>query len=381
MGLGSPCMRRMRVGLSGKMAAAAVAAVVVLGGCGSATNGVFSGHSVSTGATPPSQPAGAVLFGNQVTAALPSMGPAPSAAALTAWDLSVTLVRFGTSGRIGSGEDALIPARGDHFVIAEVALGSGESGAVAAALGQQSGSSSGSSGTSGGPGGSANSVLSVVVGGAQPTKLDFAAQASSGSLPLVVSVPMRSQSVSLQLIDGKLSESLNLVTGKADTSGLPVVLGRSNVNAGLNTSLNLAYMEAYPGGSGDAETTTYTFGPAFLTYFDQDGNVLAPAPTEAELVLQVTVQASDSGFVPPPASLSLALPDGTKVTATDGSQVFGADVSNEPVYLFTVPATMTTGTVTYTPATFTDPSGDSYTFGNATLTVPINVPTSNVSGG
>lgn len=368
----------------GAIAACAALAVACLAGCGGGSTSPAAGSS-STGANASgagTQAPGVILSGSQLDdpgVNFPRLAAPSSSGKLIGWSTSVAVTGVGTASSLGHGGARLVPAKGQHFVLASLALGAGSSAGIVHALNAAYSNHVG--GTTGDqpvtlPTG--NGTLAVSVDGGSPSALQVSGTAT---VPLLVSAPSSARSVFLTYTEGALVEAVDLLTGQV-TQAPPAALSRSGAAGSSVAMKTVTYVQKLTGINTDTsnEQDTIQAGPAFLTYFSDNGSPIAPSAGQAELV----VYANDG--LAHKLSTTLTIAGSTPITGTDGTAAWGKEgpvrnptypVTYGDTFLFTVPAGFTSGTLNVIPSDFTLPAPDGRlvnTFNGASASFPISFP-------
>jgi DNA-binding SARP family transcriptional activator len=217
---------------------------------------------------------------------------------------------------------------------------------------------------------------------------------TSGSAQFVVAVPNRLHTVDLVLHQGSFSQSFNLWTLRRDSTA-PAVLyrdpSRPTLSSPTAASTTLTMSNPADGFSSTAQVEVQS---ATLSYFPVSGSGAGPVivPSQALLSLVVTAtypvdpnDASGSGHYlgsqsPLPANLLSFTPAGaaavTPTLSESGETTGQADDDGlfDALYTFVVPASLTTGTLTIGPGSFTGTEFTLYTAEDGNTTVDLVAP-------
>jgi hypothetical protein len=217
---------------------------------------------------------------------------------------------------------------------------------------------------------------------------------TSGSAQFVVAVPNRLHTVDLVVRQGSFSPSFNLWTLRRDSIA-PVVLyrdaSRPTLSSSTPASTTLTMTNPSDGFSSTAQVDVQN---ATLSYFPASGSGAGPAigPSQALLSLVITAKypvdpndADGSGHYlgsqsPLPANLLSFTPAGaaavTPTLSESGETTGQADDDGlfDALYSFVVPASLTTGTLTIGPGSFTGTEFTLYTAEDGNTTVDLAAP-------
>ncbi len=364
----------------GALAGCAALAAAILAGCGGGGTTSPAAGSSNTGVG--TQTPGVILSGSQLDGSgvnFPRLAAPSSSPKLIGWSTSVAVTGIGTASSLGHGGARLVPAKGQHFVLASLSLDAGSRAGIGRALNAAYSNHVG--GTTGDqpltlPIG--NATLAVSVDGGSPSALQAP---GTGVVPLLVSVPASAKTVLLTYTDGALVEAANLLTGRV-TQPPPAALSRANVSANLNAMQSVNYVQNLTGINTDTskQQDTINAGSGFLTNFSDNGSPVALSAGQMELVVYVNDGLAHK------LSTTLTIAGSPPITGTDGTAAWGKEgpvrnptypVTYGDTFVFTVPANFTSGALKVSPGDFTTPVPNGSlvnTFNGASASFPISIP-------
>jgi hypothetical protein len=254
---------------------------------------------------------------------------------------AVTVTGLAQPTRVRAGDDARRPADGEHLLAVRYVIAAGEGTSTAAPR------------------------LSYQVGGRDPVPVAPALVAVGTTVEAVVSVPEDADAADLVVEDAGVEQRLSLVTGAPGSENLQV-LARVNRTADVDRSRVLEGTLSAPGRVSASFPFTVTVDGASLRW--STGGTSAAGPDRGLLLVDVAMALPDqSPGAVPVGLLSLRLPDGTVVRATD--------LAGDPSLVlpgFDVPADLTSAVLRFGgTATFRD--GAAADFGTGRLDFPIAI--------
>ena len=270
-----------------------------------------------------------------------SWSPPAGPARLSGPAAAVTVTGLAQPSRVGAGDDARRPADGERLLAVRYVIAAGEGTSTAAPR------------------------LSYQVGGRDPVPVAPALVAVGTTVEAVVSVPEDVDTADLVVDDGGVQQRLSLLTGAPGGENLQV-LARVNRVADVDRSRQVEGTLSASGRVSASFPFSVTVGRASLRW--STAGTAAAGPDRALLVVDVEMAVPDqSPGAVPVGLLSLRLPDGSVVRATD--------LAGDPSLVlpaFDVPADLTSAVLRFGgTATFRD--GAVVDFGTGRLDFPIAI--------
>jgi hypothetical protein len=271
-------------------------------------------------------------------------------AVLGAYNAAWAIEGLAQPDRVGEGDTARRPARGERFVAARVDVRSGE-----APLG-----------TPDGP------QVTVEVDDAEPVEMQGYMTVPGGQHDLLLSVPQDAERVDLVVVDAGVEQRLSLLTGAPGPDNIQV-LQRDDLTQTLNVSGDLTFTMSAPGYIPETSSVTVTVTGASLFWFNEDGSRHAPGPDRAWLVLAAEFAWAPDLGIGPGYGLE---PELWSLAGGGGNMIPAIDLAPEPesfIVGFDVPADFTESTVVIGGNSVTS-DGVTVDFGSSRLEVPVEIP-------
>jgi hypothetical protein len=269
---------------------------------------------------------------------------APDDGRLVLADAKYELTGLARVDQVGTGAAALVAARGENLVVAEIDVTS-ESGF-------------------------SQSTATLVIDGRRLAFDTWTQVSRDGAL--VVSVPERGTDVDLEVLSEGRVQTISLVTGER-APGFPAAAYRSSPTVGVGAPISVGV----PLPTGDpAQVTGVVIEARIDAYRTANGSTPGGWAPDESAFLSLRIEqwsqdppCCDIADVKLRVGITLVLPDGTVVTAEP------SEVGGSPAPLFVVPENITTGRIDVTvTADFSDPATSSPTSATATDSIELSIP-------